>query len=66
MADNNDSMKQLEDEVRRELGIENVGPNMTTHEAGMIGGYMVKKLIERGEGKEGMGGMGRGEREMEE
>lgn len=42
-------LKELEDEVRQELGIKNVGPNMTTHEAGMIGGYMVKKMIERAE-----------------
>jgi len=48
----NDSLKELEDEVKQELGIKNVGPNMTTHEAGMIGGYMVKKLIERGEMRE--------------
>jgi len=50
--ENGDAMDRLEEEVRRELGIKNVGPNMTTHEAGMIGGYMVKKLIERAEGKE--------------
>jgi len=55
-----ESLKELEEEVRRELGIENVGPNMTTHEAGMLGGFMVKKLIERAEreGREGgRGGM---------
>jgi hypothetical protein len=44
-----ESLKELEEEVRRELGIKNVGPNMSTHEAGMIGGYMVKKMIERAE-----------------
>jgi len=44
-----DALKEIENEVREELGIKNIGPNMTTHEAGMIGGYMVKKLIERGE-----------------
>lgn len=58
-----DTLKELEDEVREELGIENVGPNMSTHEAGMIGGYMVKKLIERGEKAEG-GKMGEGKEEM--
>ncbi|MFA7253265.1 MAG: small, acid-soluble spore protein, alpha/beta type [Patescibacteria group bacterium] len=52
-----EELKRLEEEVRQELGIKEVGPNMTTHEAGMIGGYMVKKLIERGEGKEGDEGM---------
>lgn len=44
-----ETLKALEEEVRQELGIKNVGPNMSTHEAGMIGGYMVKKLIERAE-----------------
>ncbi len=43
------TLKDLEDEVRRELGIQNIGPNMSTHDAGKLGGYMVKKLIERGE-----------------
>ncbi|MDI6829658.1 MAG: small, acid-soluble spore protein, alpha/beta type [Armatimonadota bacterium] len=42
-------MKRLEEEVRRELGIQRIGPEMTTEEAGKLGGYMVKKLIERGE-----------------
>jgi len=56
MMENKEVLKKLEDEVREELGIKNVGPNMTTHEAGMIGGYMVKRLIERAE-KEEMGEM---------
>ena len=43
------TLKDLEEEVRRELHIENIGPNMTTEEAGRLGGYMVKRLIERGE-----------------
>jgi len=54
-----EELKKLEEQVRRELGIENVGPNMTAHEAGMIGGYMVKKLIERGEKGEESGRYGR-------
>lgn len=49
MMEEEDMMKRLEEEVRRELGIQNIGPNMTTEEAGRLGGYMVKKLIERGE-----------------
>lgn len=44
-----DNLKQLEEEVRNELGIKEIGPNMSTHDAGKIGGYMVKKLIERAE-----------------
>lgn len=44
-----EALQKLEDEVRKELNIKNVGPDMTAHEAGLIGGYMVKKLIERGE-----------------
>lgn len=44
-----ETLQEIEDEVRRELNIKNVGPNMTAHEAGLIGGHMVKKLIERGE-----------------
>jgi len=55
-------MKKLEEEVRRDLGITEVGPNMTTAEAGKIGGYMVKRLIEEGERSEEMGM----EREKEE
>jgi hypothetical protein len=43
------TLKELEEEVRQELGIKNIGPNMTTEEAGKLGGYMVKRLIERGE-----------------
>lgn len=43
------SLKDLEEQVKKELGIKNIGPNMTTEEAGRIGGYMVKHLIERGE-----------------
>jgi len=49
---NKELLDQLEKEVMKELGIENTGKNMTTHEAGMIGGYMVKKLIEKGEQSE--------------
>jgi len=44
-----DTLKDLEEEVRRDLGITNIGPSMTTEEAGKLGGFMVKKLIERGE-----------------
>jgi hypothetical protein len=51
-----DNLRELEDEVRKELGITNIGPNMTTHEAGMLGGYMVKKMIERAEREQGGGG----------
>ena len=57
---NQQTLDDLEAEVRRELGIKSTGPNMTTHEAGMIGRYMVKKLIERGERRE------TGEKEMGE
>lgn len=42
------SLKELEEQVKRELGITHIGPDMTTEEAGRIGGYMVKHLIERG------------------
>ena len=43
------TLKELEEQVRRELNITSIGPNMTTEEAGKLGGYMVKHLIERGE-----------------
>ncbi len=43
------TLKELEEQVRRELGITQIGPNMTTEEAGKLGGYMVKRLTERGE-----------------
>jgi hypothetical protein len=42
------TLKDLEEQVKRELNIGNIGPNMTTEEAGKLGGYMVKHLIERG------------------
>ncbi len=52
-----ETMKDLEEQVKRELGIEEIGPNMSTHDAGKIGGYMVKHLIERAERRGGgMGG----------
>lgn len=41
-------LQNLEDEVRQKLGISQVGPNMTTKEAGKLGGNMVKELINRG------------------
>lgn len=43
------SLKELEEQVKRELNIKHIGPDMTTEEAGKLGGYMVKHLIERGE-----------------
>ena len=49
MQEREQTLKELEEEVRRELGIQRIGPQMTTEEAGKLGGYMVKKLIERGE-----------------
>ena len=49
MEEREQTLKELEEEVRRELGITEIGPQMTTEEAGKLGGYMVKKLIERGQ-----------------
>ena len=49
MEEREQSMKELEEQVKKELNIQEIGPNMTTEEAGKIGGYMVKHLIERGE-----------------
>ncbi len=49
MREKESTLKELEEEARRELGISQIGPQMTTEEAGKLGGYMVKKLIERGE-----------------
>ena len=43
------TLKDLEEQVKKELNITNIGPNMTTEDAGKLGGYMVKHLIERGE-----------------
>jgi hypothetical protein len=43
------TLKQLEEQVKQELNIKHIGPDMTTEEAGKLGGYMVKHLIERGE-----------------
>jgi len=51
------TLKDLEEQVKKELNITNIGPNMTTEEAGRLGGYMVKHLIERGE--KAMGEKGR-------
>lgn len=51
MADK-DKLDNLEEEVRREEGIDDVGPDMTTHEAGKLGGEMVKRLIKEGEENE--------------
>lgn len=51
----NQEMERLKEEVERELGIR-VHPNMTTREAGMIGGHMVQKLIREAEEKEGSRG----------
>jgi hypothetical protein len=49
MSSKEATLRELEDEARKDLGITNIGPSMTTEEAGKLGGYMVKKLIERGE-----------------
>ena len=49
MEEREQTLKQLEEQVKKELGITDIGPNMTTEEAGKLGGYMVKHLIERGE-----------------
>ena len=49
MEEREQTMKELEEQVKKELNIQAIGPNMTTEEAGKIGGYMVKHLIERGE-----------------
>jgi hypothetical protein len=43
------TLKELEEQVKKELGIKEIGPHMTTEEAGKLGGYMVKRLIELGE-----------------
>lgn len=43
------TLKELEEQVKQELHIKKIGPKMTTEEAGRLGGYMVKHLIERGE-----------------
>lgn len=49
MEDREQTLKDLEEQVKKELNIKNIGPSMTTEEAGKLGGYMVKHLIERGE-----------------
>ncbi|HET6457227.1 MAG TPA: small, acid-soluble spore protein, alpha/beta type [Armatimonadota bacterium] len=49
MEEREQTMKELEEQVKKELNIQEIGPSMTTEEAGKIGGYMVKHLIERGE-----------------
>lgn len=48
MESEEQALRELEEEARRELGIRSTGPEMTTEEAGKLGGYMVKRLIERG------------------
>ena len=49
MEEKEQTMKELEEQVKKELNIKEIGPTMTTEDAGKIGGYMVKHLIERGE-----------------
>lgn len=49
MEERKQTLDELEEQVKRELNIKDIGPNMTTEEAGRLGGYMVKHLIERGE-----------------
>ena len=49
MEEREQTLKELEEQVKKELNITHIGPGMTTEEAGKIGGYMVKRLIERGE-----------------
>lgn len=49
------AMDTLEEKVKQELDIEEIGPNMSVREAGKLGGYMVKHLIERAEKKMGKG-----------
>jgi len=44
----NKQLQNLEDEVRQRLGINQVGPGMTTKDAGKLGGNMVRELINRG------------------
>jgi hypothetical protein len=53
MEDN--GMTKLKERVERDLGIK-VHPNMTTKEAGMIGGHMVQELIREAEKNRGMEG----------
>lgn len=48
-------MTKLKERVERDLGIK-VHPNMTTKEAGMIGGHMVQELIREAEKNRGMEG----------
>ncbi|MHB1417365.1 MAG: small, acid-soluble spore protein, alpha/beta type [Chloroflexota bacterium] len=56
-------MDRLEEEVKKEVGVEEKpGKEMTTSEAGKIGGHMVKHLIEEGKEKEGEGHKEGGER----
>jgi hypothetical protein len=50
-------LKRLEDEVKSDLGITEVGPNMTTQEAGKLGGQMVKRMIMDAEKGMDMGGL---------
>lgn len=45
-------LDRLEQEVREEEGIQNVGPEMSTHDAGVLGGHMVRKLVEEGKKRE--------------
>jgi len=49
MEERETTLKELEEQVKKELNITHIGPEMTTEEAGKLGGYMVKHLIERGE-----------------
>jgi small acid-soluble spore protein alpha/beta type len=50
---NSKAMEKLKQETAADLGLQddlqNPGDEMTTREAGKLGGNMVKKLVEKGE-----------------
>lgn len=44
-----EALKNLKTEVSTELGIDLTSPNLTSKDAGRVGGQMVKKLIDKAE-----------------
>jgi len=51
-----EKLERLEGEVKEELHVKGKGRGeMTTHEAGEIGGQMVKRLVEEGKEREAEG-----------